>query len=118
LQIGTICPSHHKLENKRRIGVAVPLIHPGARSLRHVLAVLLSRKTLGNHCAGRRVGTGTTTVGSEEFLLLGGSYNGLSNLMPVLGADFISCSKVKPTLLIFLLKPMNFVTYSFTFYGK
>ena len=92
-----ICPSHAKLQNRGRIGVAAPLIHLGARSLRHALAVLLSRKTLGSHCAAGCVGTGTRTVGSEKFRLLEGSNTGPSNLKAVLGADLISCSKVKTT---------------------
>jgi hypothetical protein len=75
-----ICPSHDKLEHRGRIGLAAPLLHTGIRSLRHALSDLLSRKTLGKHCAAGSVGTGTRIVGPEKFLLLWGSKTGPSNL--------------------------------------
>ena len=85
-QSAIICPSHVKREKRQRIDVAALQIHPGARRLRYALAALLSRRTLVSHCAAVCVGTGTRTGVPKNFV----SY---------VGADLISSTKVKTTLL-------------------
>jgi len=97
-QSAIICPSHVKRENTQRIDVAALLIHPGARSLRHALTALLSRKTLGSHCAAVCVSTGTRTESSEKFRLLCGCW--LDQLYQ--GKNYTTKCSLKPMLFFVL----------------